>query len=354
MVPRPHPNLERPTHVRYWVIVFAVTLAVITYIDRVCISFAAPAIRDELHLSAKQLGWVFLIFNWSYAVFEIPGGFLGDRIGPRKVLMRIVIWWSFFTAATGWAWNYGSLLVTRFMFGAGEAGCFPESDESLHHLAARKGAGARAGNHVAQRAVGRRVHAAAGGAGDVAGSPATAHPEYGWRPAFTVFGCLGVVWAVVFYTWFRDNPFDKPKMNAAERALIAKDGVSATAMSTCPWGKLLASRQVWMLCWQYFCLSYGWYFYVTWLPTYLKEARHLDLADMALLSIWPLFAGRIGQPGFGIRREQACTNDGQHRPVAPHYRVRRVHGRQRVSGLLDHLQQPHLRGGCDRDGQLLQ
>src|SRR5215472_15474493 len=125
MVPEPRVRVERPTRVRYWVIVFAVSLAVITYIDRVCISFAAPAIRDELGLTAKELGWVFLIFNWSYALFEIPGGFLGDRIGPRKVLMRIVVWWSFFTAATGWAWSYVSLLVTRFMFGAGEAGCFP-------------------------------------------------------------------------------------------------------------------------------------------------------------------------------------------------------------------------------------
>ena len=125
MVPRPHISTEHPTRVRYWVIVFAVTLAIVTYIDRVCISFAAPAISETFSLSPKQLGWVFLIFNWSYAAFEIPGGFLGDRIGPRKVLTRIVIWWSFFTAATGWAWNYASLLVTRFMFGAGEAGCFP-------------------------------------------------------------------------------------------------------------------------------------------------------------------------------------------------------------------------------------
>ena len=125
MVPEPRVSVQRPTRVRYWVIAFAVSLAVITYIDRVCISFAAPAIREELGLSAKQLAWVFAIFNWAYAVFEIPGGFLGDRIGPRKVLTRIVLWWSFFTAATGWAKNYTVLLISRFMFGAGEAGCFP-------------------------------------------------------------------------------------------------------------------------------------------------------------------------------------------------------------------------------------
>src|SRR5215217_1275205 len=93
---------ERATRVRYWVIVFAVTLAVVTYVDRVAISFAAPFIRDELGLTAVQMGWAFTAFGWAYALFEIPGGFLGDWMGPRRVLMRIVIWWSLFTAATGW------------------------------------------------------------------------------------------------------------------------------------------------------------------------------------------------------------------------------------------------------------
>jgi ACS family glucarate transporter-like MFS transporter len=296
MVPRSHPSLERPTRVRYWVIVFAVALAVITYIDRVCISFAAPAIREELHLDAKQLGWVFLIFNWSYAVFEIPGGFLGDRIGPRKVLMRIVMWWSFFTAATGWTWNYGSLLFTRFMFGAGEAGCFPNLTKIYTIWLPEK-------ERVRAQGI-MWLSARWGGAFTpplvalVMGlvSPTPAHPEFGWRRAFSIFGCLGVIWAVVFFKWFRDNPFDKPKMNAAERDLIRQDMVTAATHVHVPWGRLIRSKQVWMLCWQYFCLSYGWYFYVTWLPTYLKEARHLDLSSMAMLSIWPLFAGGLANP----------------------------------------------------------
>src|SRR5690242_20639001 len=115
----------RPTRVRHMVVAFAVVLAVITYIDRVSISFAAPSITEELGLTTVQMGWAFFAFSWAYAVFEIPGGFLGDWIGPRKVLVRIVVWWSVFTAATGLAWNVASLLVTRFLFGAGEAGCFP-------------------------------------------------------------------------------------------------------------------------------------------------------------------------------------------------------------------------------------
>src|SRR5689334_12800809 len=114
-----------PTRVRYWVIFFAVTLAVVTYIDRVCISQAEPFIVRDLGLSKVQMGYVFAAFGWAYALFEVPSGFLGDWMGPRKVLMRIVVWWSFFTAATGWAFSYVSMLVTRFLFGVGEAGCFP-------------------------------------------------------------------------------------------------------------------------------------------------------------------------------------------------------------------------------------
>src|SRR5688572_28341158 len=102
------------------VLVFAVTLAIITYIDRVCISQAAKEIQNDIGLTNAQMGWVFAAFAWCYALFEIPGGWLGDWIGPRKVLMRVVIMWSFFTAATGWAWNQASLMVTRFLFGAGE------------------------------------------------------------------------------------------------------------------------------------------------------------------------------------------------------------------------------------------
>ncbi|HXH24423.1 MAG TPA: MFS transporter, partial [Vicinamibacterales bacterium] len=114
-----------PTRARQTVILFAVSLAIITYIDRVCIAQAAPAMRADLGLSAIEMGWAFTAFTWAYALFEIPGGWLGDRLGARRVLMRIVIWWSFFTAATGWVWNLASLLVTRTLFGAGEAGAFP-------------------------------------------------------------------------------------------------------------------------------------------------------------------------------------------------------------------------------------
>lgn len=120
-----------PSQARRVVLFFAVTLAIITYVDRVCISQAAPAMQAELGLTKIQMGYAFTAFGWAYALFEIPGGWLGDRIGPRKVLMRVVGMWSIFTVATGWAWNLVSLVVCRFFFGVGEAGVFPTSRRPL-------------------------------------------------------------------------------------------------------------------------------------------------------------------------------------------------------------------------------
>ena len=121
---QPVPAMQ-PTKTRYWVVVFAVTLAILSYIDRVCISQAAPVISKDLGLDKQQMGYIFSSFAVAYALFEIPGGWMGDWMGPRKVLMRIVIWWSVFTAVTGFMWNFTSMAVARFLFGAGEAGCFP-------------------------------------------------------------------------------------------------------------------------------------------------------------------------------------------------------------------------------------
>ncbi len=116
---------------RHKVLFLLSLLSAITYLDRVCISVAGPRIQHALRLSPVQWGWVGGVFSISYALFEIPSGYLGDRIGARAVLSRIVLWWSGFTALTGVSWNYSSLLVTRFLFGVGEAGAGPNTCVSL-------------------------------------------------------------------------------------------------------------------------------------------------------------------------------------------------------------------------------
>lgn len=282
-----------PTRARETVLGFAVTLAVITYIDRVCISQAAPAIQDELGLTKMEMGYAFAAFGWAYALFEIPGGWLGDRLGPRRVLMRVVSMWSIFTVATGWAWNLVSLVTFRFFFGVGEAGCFPNITKAFSHwfpASERVRAqgilwlSARWGGAFTPLLVGWML--ADGGAGR-----AGLGLHYKW--VFLLFGLVGVGWAVAFYRWFRDHPKDHPAVNAAERAEIGEEADSGHHKM--PWGRMIASRTVWMLWAQYFFMSYAWYFYITWFPTYLKEQfPALPEMSRALLACVPLFFGGIG------------------------------------------------------------
>jgi MFS family permease len=275
---------QAPTRVRFLVIVFAVTLAVITYIDRVCISQAAPLMSEDLGFSKEQMGYVFSAFVLSYALFEIPSGYLGDRFGARTVLMRIVVWWSFFTAATGWAWNFVSMVITRLMFGAGEAGCFPNLTKAFTTWLPPS---------ERVNAQGILWMAARWGGAFTPLLVVQVLKIMSWRHAFELFGGIGLIWAALFYRWYRDNPRDNKDINAAELRLI-EDGQHLAGHGSVPWGKFLRSKQVWLLCMQYFCLSYGWYFYITWLPTYLKEARHVSLGTGALLSTLPLFLGGCG------------------------------------------------------------
>jgi len=281
---QPH---ERPTRVRYWVIVFAIALAVVTYIDRVAISRAAPSITQDLKLDDAQMGWVFAVFGWAYAIFEIPGGFLGDWLGPRRVLARIVVWWSFFTAATGWAWSFGAMLVTRTLFGAGEAGCFPNLTKAFTTWLPE---------NERVRAQGLMWMSARWGGAFTPPLVGLVMRQVGWRHSFEIFGSLGVIWAVVFLWWFRDDPRQNPRLNQAERDLLRESSRMASGHGDVPWRRFAGSLQVWMLCWQYFCLSYGWYFYITWLPTYLKQGRHVELASSEFLSVLPLFFGGAANP----------------------------------------------------------
>jgi MFS transporter, ACS family, glucarate transporter len=276
---------------RWWVIVFAVTLAVVTYIDRVCISQAAPFIRQDLGLSEVQMGLAFAAFFWAYALFEIPGGWMGDRWGARRVLMRVVVWWSLFTAATGWVWNLTSLITARALFGAGEAGCFPNVTKAFATWLP-------AGERV--RAQGIMWLSARWGGAFTPLLVVLVLRCVSWRVAFGLFGLLGVVWAVFFYRWYRDNPRDNPSVNAAELALLPPASQAASTHEGVPWKKLLTSRTAWLLCAQYACLSYGWSFYITWLPTYLKEARGLRIESSALLAGIPLLFGGVGSLCSGL------------------------------------------------------
>ena len=275
----------KPTHARFRVIVFAVSLAILSYISRVCISQAAPDITRDLKLSDVQMGYIFGAFGLSYALFEIPGGWLGDKMGPRSVLMRIVIWWSVFTAATGWMWNFTSLWIVRFLFGAGEAGGFPNLTKIFTSWLPHR---------ERLRAQSFMWTAARWGGAFTPPLVVLAIRFMNWHWAFVFFGALGVLWAVPFYLWFRDDPHKHPSVNAAEAAIIGDTSDNAASHGDVPWAALLRSRSLWLLWLGYFCTSFAWYFYITWLPKYLQNYWKLSQATSAWYAVFPLLLGGFG------------------------------------------------------------
>jgi MFS family permease len=281
------PALGRATRVRYGVLGFACSLSMITYLDRVCFGTVAPYVQDEFHLSNTEKGMLFSAFALAYALFEVPSGWLGDVFGPRRTLIRIVLWWSTFTALTGliypvvgWpAFAFLAMLAVRFFFGVGEAGAYPNIARAFHNWFPFRERGFAQGT----------VWMAGRFAGGISplivlalifqtGPPDA--PTHHWRHTFWIFGVLGVVWCVFFWSWFRDRPEQKAGVSAAELELIrSEEGAPEPAPLQVPWLRLLGSRNLWALCLMYFCASYGWYFNITYLPGYLE--RHFGVVKGA-------------------------------------------------------------------------
>jgi MFS family permease len=263
-------------------------LTVITYLDRVCISVAGPRIQDSLHLSPTQWGWVTGIFSLSYAAFEIPTGLLGDRIGARKVLTRVVLWWSAFTTFTGMAGGYYSMLVTRFLFGAGEAGAFPNISVVIARWFPIHERGRAFGIILAATQLGGAL------------APLLVVPiqiRYGWRTSFYVFGIVGVAWAALWYAWYRDSPAQKSGVTAAE--IAETQGLVSGTHHTLPWGLALRSINFWRVPTICFCYIYTNVFFATWFHTYLVKAHGFSEKQL-LLSSLPFFVAACANLAGGL------------------------------------------------------
>ena len=275
----------RPTHARYWVVLFALTLAMIMYIQRVAISQAIVPMAADLHLNKAQTGLVLSAFGLSYALFEIPMGLLGDKLGVRWVLSQLVLVWSLFTALMGAAWNLTSLWVIRFLFGAGEAGCFPNLTRMLS-----------AWLPLSERVRAQAVMWAFGRWGGALAPPVAFFVIYhfGWRLGFVALAMLGVAWVAAFLPWFRNDPAQHKSVNSAELALLESSRELVLHDHGMPWYRLLLQRDVFFLGLQYFGFSYTWYFYVTWLPTWLQQARGLAPGVAATYAMVPLALGGLG------------------------------------------------------------
>jgi sugar phosphate permease len=282
-----------PSRTRYKVLAFGVALAAITYMDRIAISITSKQVSRDLGLNDQQMGFVFSAFTLAYGLFEIPTGWWGDKVGTRSVLMRIVTWWSAFTMLTAAAWSFGSLLVIRFLFGIGEAGAWPNSAKTFSRWFPKTERG---------RAQGIFFMGAHGGG---AYSPlliAWLLTFMEWRTVFLVLGSVGFVWALLWYRWFRSEPADHPEVNAAELALILEGREEQAGHGNVPWLNILKDPNVLLLCVMYFIQSYAFYFYLTWMPTYLERIRGFKATEVGLFAGagLPRDAARAGWVAIGL------------------------------------------------------
>jgi ACS family glucarate transporter-like MFS transporter len=271
---------------------FLFFLSVITYLDRVCISVAGPRMQAELHLGPENWGPVIGAFAIGYALFEVPGGMMADRWGARVALTRIVLLWSVFTALTGTVTSFALLLLVRFLFGAGEAGAFPGATSAISRwFPAQERSRSQGVVWMASR-LGGMV------------APFMVVPIqkiWGWRASFFVFGGVGLIWAVLWFLWYRDRPADKKGVSAEELRLIESGGgTGGRAHRPVAWRKVMKQANFWRLLATYHTYSWGAFFYVSWLHTYLQKGRGFTENEMALWSALPFLFGAIGNLSGGI------------------------------------------------------
>jgi sugar phosphate permease len=284
---------ESASHARLIVLFFLCLLAGILYLDRISISKAIPSMqRDIPGLSDLQVTFVAMAFTLAYGIFEIPTGRWGDTIGARRILTRISLWWSLFTALTGACTGLWSLLVVRFLFGAGEAGGYPNAARVLSRWIP---------DYERGRAQGLMLTAGQFG-GVIAPTIAAYLIEFvGWRWTFVVFGAIGVVWAAAFWLWFRDDPAEHPAVNAAELKLIRQSTrPKPIHHEPIPWRLVAANPSIWLLGGIITCAAFNSYFYFTWYPKYLEEARGLQNVGAGWLTSLVLGGSAVGTLGGGF------------------------------------------------------
>ncbi|UZR97007.1 MFS transporter [Chondrinema litorale] len=293
-------NKQPAIPLRFLLVLSTFLLALLLYIDRICISVAKGPIASELALSEQQMGWIFSAFALGYALFQVPSGIFADKFGPRKVLTCIVAIWSTFTALTGMAFNYISLITVRLLFGAGEAGAFPSMARVTYNWIPLKERGLITGINFS----GSRL-----GAAFALPAVALMINSLGWRNSFLLLGSIGIVWAFIWWFGFRDQPEEHPFINIVEQNFILSnrqvsdqldsnhtivtnsDQQSKTGLTA---SQVLSSKNMWLLMGQYFSSNFTFFFSLTWLFPHIKEQYNLEAVEAGFYASAPLVFGAIG------------------------------------------------------------
>lgn len=273
--------------VRHQMVASTFILAMIVLFDRILISVAKDPIASDLGLSDKQMGWALSIFALGYALFQTPSGWLADKFGARKILTAVVTLWSIFTALTGAVYNFVLLLVVRFLFGVGEAGAFPSMARAIYKWIPKQ-----------ERGIVHGINFSGGRIGAAISLPLVAWliDLTSWRSTFVILGVVGVVWALFWFLWFKDDPKDHRSVSSEELECI-KAGIETsedTEHRPINWGKLFGSKSMWLLMAQYFCSNFTFFFCLTWLFPHLKATYGLDNIEAGFYSSAPLLFGAFG------------------------------------------------------------
>jgi MFS family permease len=289
---------------RYQILLILSLLSMITFLDRIAISSASSNIMEDLHLSTVQWGWVLGMFTLAYASFEIPTGLLGDKLGGKKILIRVLIWWSAFTILTGFANGFIMLLAVRFLFGIGEAGAYPNTSILLSKWFP-----------VLERG---RAQAIIWGASRLGAAlaPIIVIPiqqKYSWHSSFWVLGLVGIVWAMVILIFQKEDPTQSKTIDAAELKYILENRdlpIENNAKKT-SFLSGFKSSNLWYLLAMYICYAVGAYFFQSWFHTYLQKGRNIPPAQLIWASSLPYVLAAIGCFTGGWLSDLACVKWGK-------------------------------------------
>lgn len=286
---KPHavPGMRR-TNVRWKISVLMWAAIAINYLDRANLSAATPAIMKQFHLNTAEMGIVLSSFFWSYMLFQIPSGWFADKVGQRISLAVAVGWWSVMTALTSAARGVTSLVGIRVLLGIGESGAYPSNsgvaakwfpDKERGKVTAIFDSGSKVGTAIAMPLIVWLI------------------AQFGWQASFVVSGAIGIIWMIIWIWYYRD-PEKHKYVNKAELSYIRdgqakKDGLDKER--ALKWYQLFRYRNIWAMCVGFFMLNYAIYFFITWFPTYLIQARGMALMKMGFVAMIPPIVGIIGE-----------------------------------------------------------